>query len=138
MKDFIIKGCFLDSESPEKLRIVEAGYLPVVGGICRGIFPVIPEQFQPLPVSDCGDKLILPGMSDLHVHAPQFAFRGLGMDMELLDWLNSYTFPEEAKYSDPAYAEKGTVRASKLCGQGEYGSELPRHSAGAGRGNRSA
>ena len=106
MKDFIIKGCFLDSESPEKLRIVEAGYLPVVGGICRGIFPVIPEQFQPLPVSDCGDKLILPGMSDLHVHAPQFAFRGLGMDMELLDWLNSYTFPEEAKYSDPAYAEK--------------------------------
>ena len=49
MKDFIIKGCFLDSESPEKLRIVEAGYLPVVGGICRGIFPVIPEQFQPLP-----------------------------------------------------------------------------------------
>lgn len=106
MKDFIIKGCFLDSESPEKLRIVEAGYLPVVGGICRGIFPVIPEQFQPLPVTDCGDKLILPGMSDLHVHAPQFAFRGLGMDMELLDWLNSYTFPEEAKYSDPAYAEK--------------------------------
>ncbi len=106
MKDFIIKGCFLDSESPEKLRIVEAGYLPVVGGVCRGIFPVIPEQFQPLPVTDCGDKLILPGMSDLHVHAPQFAFRGLGMDMELLDWLNSYTFPEEAKYSDPAYAEK--------------------------------
>ena len=106
MKDFIIKGCFLDSESPEKLRIVEAGYLPVVGGVCRGIFPVIPEQFQPLPVTDCGDKLILPGMSDLHVHAPQFAFRGLGMDMELLDWLNSYTFPEEAKYSDPAYAEQ--------------------------------
>lgn len=106
MKDFIIKGCFLDSESPEKLRIVETGYLPVVGGVCRGIFPVIPEQFQPLPVTDCGDKLILPGMSDLHVHAPQFAFRGLGMDMELLDWLNSYTFPEEAKYSDPAYAEQ--------------------------------
>lgn len=106
MKDFIIKGCFLDSESPEKLRVVEAGYLPVVGGICRGIFPVIPEQFQSLPVTDCGDKLILPGMSDLHVHAPQFAFRGLGMDMELLDWLNSYTFPEEAKYSDPVYAEK--------------------------------
>ena len=45
-------------------------------------------------------------MSDLHVHAPQFAFRGLGMDMELLEWLNTYTFPEESKYKDLDYAER--------------------------------
>ena len=45
-------------------------------------------------------------MTDLHVHAPQFAFRGLGMDMELLEWLNTYTFPEESKYRELAYAER--------------------------------
>ena len=39
------------------------------------------------------------------MHAPQFSFRGLGMDLELLDWLNTYTFPEEAKYEDLSYAE---------------------------------
>ena len=55
-------------------------------------------------MTDYGDRLIIPGMTDLHLHAPQFSFRGLGMDMELLDWLNTNTFPEEAKYADLDYA----------------------------------
>ncbi|MFR7744183.1 MAG: hypothetical protein ACLU3I_13500 [Acutalibacteraceae bacterium] len=55
---------------------------------------------------DYGEQLILPGMTDLHVHAPQFAFRGLGMDMELLEWLNTYTFPEESKYKELEYADR--------------------------------
>ena len=48
----------------------------------------------------------MPGMVDLHTHAPQFSYRGTGMDYELLDWLKIYTFPEESKFRDPAYAEK--------------------------------
>ena len=62
--------------------------------------------YAALPLLDYTGKLILPGMTDLHVHAPQFAFRGLGMDMELLEWLNTYTFPEESKYKDLDYAER--------------------------------
>ena len=38
---------------------------------------------------------VMPGLIDLHVHAPQYPFRGLGMDQELIDWLNTHTFPEE-------------------------------------------
>ena len=49
---------------------------------------------------------MFPGLVDLHIHAPQFAFRGMGMDLELLDWLNTNTFPEEAKYADLEYAQK--------------------------------
>ena len=45
-------------------------------------------------------------MVDLHVHAPQYTFRGMCMDLELMDWLNSYTFPEEEKYENLEYAEK--------------------------------
>ena len=45
-------------------------------------------------------------MVDLHIHAPQYAFRGLGMDCELLDWLDRHAFPEETKYSDSDYAQK--------------------------------
>ena len=52
------------------------------------------------------DALIVPGMVDLHAHAPQYAFRGLGMDLELLEWLNTHTFPEEAKYAGEAYARQ--------------------------------
>ena len=44
-------------------------------------------------------------MTDLHVHAPQYTFRALGMDLELLEWLNVHTFPEEAKYVDISYAK---------------------------------
>ena len=55
---------------------------------------------------DFGDALIIPGMVDLHIHAPQYAFRRTGMDCELLDWLRLYTFPEEAKYSDTDYAAR--------------------------------
>ena len=57
-------------------------------------------------MTDCGNALILPGLVDLHLHAPQYAFTGLGMDMELLEWLDTRTFPEEGKYGDMAYAEK--------------------------------
>lgn len=45
-------------------------------------------------------------MNDLHLHAPQYAFHGMYMDLELLDWLNTVTFPEEARYADLNYAEK--------------------------------
>ncbi len=43
---------------------------------------------------------------DLHFHGPQFPNIGLGLDEELLPWLEKYTFPEEAKYGDEEYAHK--------------------------------
>ena len=42
---------------------------------------------------------ICPGFVDTHTHAPQFAFAGLGYDLQLLEWLETYTFPSEAKYA---------------------------------------
>lgn len=67
---------------------------------------MIPDEYRDLPVKDYGDRLVIPGMTDLHVHAPQYPFRGLGMDLELLDWLNTHTFPEESRYAELEYAEK--------------------------------
>ena len=45
-------------------------------------------------------------MIDLHVHAPQYAFRGMCMELELMDWLNRYTFPEEEKCENLEYVQK--------------------------------
>lgn len=106
MKDFVIKGQLIDSESPDLLRVRENGYLVVTDGLCRGVFSALPERYSALPLTDFGDRLVIPGMNDLHLHAGQFAFRGLGMDKELLDWLDSYTFPEESKFRELAYAEQ--------------------------------
>ncbi|MBR1446674.1 MAG: amidohydrolase family protein, partial [Alloprevotella sp.] len=47
-----------------------------------------------------------PAMNDMHVHAPQFHNQGIAMDLELLPWLENYTFPEETKFSNIDYAER--------------------------------
>lgn len=105
MDAFVFKGHICDSIDRNHLRILEHHYLVCEDGRCKGVFPTLPDRYAALPVEDFGDRMIIPGLVDLHLHAPQFSFRGLGMDMELLDWLNTHTFPEESKYQDLAYAE---------------------------------
>ena len=102
---FFLRGTLLYSSSPDTIEILDDGWLLCRDGRAAGVFRSKPERFANLDVFDYTGKLIIPGMTDLHVHAPQFSFRGLGMDLELLDWLNTYTFPEESKYEDLSYAE---------------------------------
>jgi guanine deaminase len=54
---------------------------------------------------DYGDDLILPGFVDGHVHYPQIGVIA-SFGAQLLDWLEKYTFPEEARFSDPDYARE--------------------------------
>ncbi|WP_394522866.1 amidohydrolase family protein [Lacrimispora sp. JR3] len=105
-KNFVLKGNICYSEDRNLLRTVEQGYLVCLEGKSEGVWKELPEQFFNLPLTDWGDKMIIPGLTDLHIHAPQFAFRGLNMNLELLDWLNTNTFPEEAKYKELDYAKK--------------------------------
>ena len=105
-KNFVLKGNICYSEDIHLLRTMEQGYLVCLEGKTEGVYKELPEQFKALPLTDWGDMLIIPGLVDLHIHAPQFSFRGLNMDLELLDWLITNTFPEEAKYKDLDYAKK--------------------------------
>ncbi len=105
-KTFALKGNIIYAKDSSNLCIEEQSYLVCENGKVQGIYPVLPEAFKDIIVEDMGDKLIIPGLTDLHVHAPQYSFRGLGMDLELLDWLETNTFPEEAKYRDLEYAKK--------------------------------
>ena len=101
---FVLKGNVCYNTTPQEVSCTANGYVVCVDGKSAGVFSELPEQYEGLPLVDCGDQLIIPGMSDIHIHAPQYAFRGLGMDLELLDWLNTHTFPEEAHYADLDYA----------------------------------
>ncbi|KUP90940.1 guanine deaminase [Tritonibacter horizontis] len=58
---------------------------------------------------DHGTQLILPGFVDAHVHYPQTAIIA-SWGKRLIDWLNTYTFPEEARFGDPAYAAEIATR----------------------------
>ncbi len=55
-------------------------------------------------VTDYGRALISPGFIDAHAHFPQTAIIA-SWGKRLIDWLNTYTFPEEMRLSDPAYAD---------------------------------
>lgn len=102
----ILKGHLIYSVSAEKLQMIEDGFLVAQGEKILGVYKELPAEYEQETIEDYTGKLIIPGLTDLHVHAPQYTFRGLGMNMELIPWLNTYTFPAEAKYADLDYAKK--------------------------------
>jgi guanine deaminase len=106
MEGFVLKGNICYSKSLTELVTKESSYLVCIQGKSCGVFDELPDEYKGLPLVDYGDKLIIPGLIDLHIHASQYSYRGLGMDLELMDWLQKYAFPEEAKYASLEYAYK--------------------------------
>lgn len=102
----VLKGNIVFSPSPAAFEIHLNSFLVAENGLVKGIFENLPPKYHNVPVNDYGDNLIIPGFVDLHSHAPQFSNRGIGLDKELLPWLETYAFPEESKFSDLNYAEK--------------------------------
>lgn len=98
---------FLDGPEAARLDgavLLEAGRIRAVGQAddLRRIAP----QAQ---VTDYGRAIISAGFVDAHVHYPQTAIIA-SWGKRLIDWLNSYTFPEEMRFADPAYAEEVAAR----------------------------
>lgn len=65
------------------------------------------------------DQFLLPGFVDCHIHAPQYPNIGLGLDIPLLRWLNTYTFPMEQRFADRDFAREvyeAVVRRTLSCG----------------------
>ena len=102
----IIKGTILSAPTLGQLDALPGGYLVAEDGLIRGVYGSLPEQYAGAPVEDWGDALILQSFADLHLHAPQYPMLGMGMDLPLLDWLNAYAFPTEARFADTGYARE--------------------------------
>uniref|UniRef100_A0A8C5GFK1 Guanine deaminase n=1 Tax=Gouania willdenowi TaxID=441366 RepID=A0A8C5GFK1_GOUWI len=51
-------------------------------------------------------EFFMPGMVDTHIHAPQYSYAGTALDLPLLQWLNKYTFPVEARFEDLKFAQQ--------------------------------
>jgi guanine deaminase len=113
--------------SPESVEVFDPGYLVVSGGRIEWLSREDPRpKFLGADFVDHGSMSILPGLIDTHVHLAQFGIMGVGQG-QLLAWLNNYTYPEEARFADPRYAEQiarlffealiasGTTTASVYC-----------------------
>ncbi len=117
-----------------RLRALADAGLLVRDGVLvdRGPFGEVRARYRGEDVVDLADGILLPGLVDTHVHAPQVRAIG-GLGMPLLDWLERCAVPEEARSADPAYAT--SVAAEFLGGLVEAGTTtalvLGAHYAGA-------
>ncbi|WP_417728959.1 guanine deaminase [Roseovarius sp.] len=89
-----------DSARLHEALLIEAGR--IIGlGTTADLRAQAPRATQ----TDMGDRLIIAGFVDAHVHYPQTAIIA-SWGKRLIDWLNTYTFPEEMRLCDPAYATR--------------------------------
>ena len=84
--------------------VVQAGKITAIGAA-----DALRAAHPDAAITDHGQGLILPGFVDAHAHYPQTAIIA-SWGKRLIDWLNSYTFPEEARFADPAYAAQIAAR----------------------------
>lgn len=110
-----IRGRFLDIQStvdqaaaiPEQVRFIEDGLLITQDGKIQwfGTWQAGQHLAANLQVEHYPDQLILPGLIDTHIHFPQTEMIG-AYGEQLLEWLNTYTFPTEMQFEDKAYADQ--------------------------------
>ena len=100
-----LKGRILTfNDSPLNYDYWETGCVLIEGGFITSVgdarFVEVPDAVR---IIDHGEDLILPGFVDGHVHYSQMNVIA-SFGAKLIDWLNTFTFPEEAKFSDKSYA----------------------------------
>ena len=106
----IYKAHILYTKEQSRFEVMENGYVAVdtdgrVTGVAADLASLGVNVSEPcrksngkdVEIVDFGDRLLIPAMNDLHVHASQYRNQGIAMDLELLPWLQKYTFAEEMK-----------------------------------------
>jgi guanine deaminase len=108
----VIRAAFLDFVGDpffmpelESVRYIPDGLLAIARGKVQdfGAFETLQAKYAGLEIESHVGKLVLPGFIDLHAHYPQTEMIA-AYGEQLLEWLNKYTFPTEAKFHDKEYA----------------------------------
>ena len=97
-----------DAARMDEAVLVDAGRIEAVGSA-----DALRRAHPRARVTDYGDCLISAGFIDAHVHYPQTAIIA-SWGKRLIDWLNTYTFPEEMRFADPGYAVEIANRYADL------------------------
>ena len=99
--DVAASNCY--SYWPNGALAIESGKIAWVGNAQD-----LPARFATLPVDDHSSHLVLPGFIDAHTHYPQMEVIA-SYGSQLMDWLETYTFRQEARFSDKSHCEAQAV-----------------------------
>ena len=91
-------------------RVISPGAVAVDGRDIAGVdtAEAIAARFTAAETIDAGGQVIMPGLINTHTHAPMVLYRGLADDLALMEWLQKYIFPAEARTVTPEFVRTGT------------------------------
>ncbi|MFT3774955.1 MAG: amidohydrolase family protein [Minicystis sp.] len=106
----VIEAKLMQTPVAERLQVVDAVVAVDQSGTITAVEPAGSSSAAVLRaaadevVTAPEGSVLLPGLVDLHIHAPQWPQLGTGLDVPLEEWLFRYTFPLEARCADPAFS----------------------------------
>jgi len=107
--DIIIRGgtvVTMDGSS----RVIENGAVAVKGEriVAVGTAAEVAAKYSAARIINAAGKVVMPGLINTHTHVPMVLFRGIADDLLLMEWLQKYIFPAEAKNVDEQFVRWGT------------------------------
>jgi 5-methylthioadenosine/S-adenosylhomocysteine deaminase len=95
-------------------RIVSPGAVAIDDGRIVAVEPAqtAAAAYRGRDTIDARGAVVMPGLINTHTHAPMVLYRGLADDLALMEWLQKYIFPAEAKTVSPAFVAAGTRLAA--------------------------
>jgi len=95
-------------------RVIARGSVAIDGRDIVAVGPAeaIAAAYRGRETIDAAGSVVMPGLINTHTHAPMVLFRGLADDLALMEWLQKYIFPAEAKTVSPEFVRVGTRLAA--------------------------
>src|SRR5262245_49172197 len=111
--DLVSANGIVVTVDPER-RVIERGSVAIDGATIAGVGPAdqIAKEFRGRTTIDAAGRVVMPGLINTHTHAPMVLYRGLADDLALMEWLQKYIFPAEAKTVSPAFVRLGAQLAA--------------------------
>ncbi|MBI4476492.1 MAG: amidohydrolase [Acidobacteria bacterium] len=105
-------GLVVTMDTPR--TVVNPGAVAVQGDRIVAVGPVdaITRAYTAADTIDAADQVVMPGLINTHTHAAMVLYRGLADDLALMEWLQKYIFPAEARTVSASMVEIGTRLAA--------------------------
>jgi 5-methylthioadenosine/S-adenosylhomocysteine deaminase len=111
--DLLVRNAIVVTVDAQR-RVIPDGAVAIGGGRILAVGPAaeVEAGYGGKEVLDAGGGIVLPGLINAHTHAPMVLFRGIADDLKLMDWLQKYIFPAEAKNVTAEFVKAGTRLAA--------------------------